>query len=70
MRSLIKIYVEGSTENEILIKAEKEWQRYNGNNELYLPTDSEVDVVSSKLTAAQTDAEYTATVIIRTKVDK
>ncbi len=70
MRSLVKIYVEGNTENEILIKAEKEWQRYNGNNELYLPTDCEVDVVSSKLATAKTDAEYIATIIIRTKVDK
>ena len=70
MRSLVKIYVEGNTENEILIKAEKEWQRYNGNNELYLPTDCEVDVVSSKLAIAKTDAEYIATIIIRTKVDK
>lgn len=70
MRSLIKIYVEGNTENEILLKAEKEWQRYNGNNELYLPSDCEVDVVSSKLVAAKTEAEYVATVIVRTKVDK
>lgn len=70
MRSLIKIYVEGNTENEILLKAEKEWQRYNGNNEVYLPSDCEVDVASSSLVTAKTDAEYVATVIIRTKVDK
>jgi hypothetical protein len=70
VRSLVKIYVEGNTENEILIKAEKEWQRYNKNDELSLPTDSEIDVVSRKLTSTQTDAEYTATVIVRTKVDR
>lgn len=70
MRSLIKIYVEGNTENEILIKAEKEWQRYNSNNELMLPPDCEIDVASSKIVAGKTDAEYVATVIVRTKVDK
>lgn len=70
MRSLVKIYVEGNTENEILLKAEKEWQRYNGNNEVYLPSDCEIDVASSKLVTAKTDAEYVATVIVRAKVDK